>query len=87
MGCQHCGKEFIQARKDQKYCKAECRFEHFFEKRDGEKARLEEQIEALQKENNELRVRVKELDALQAVPPPALATVPKRAKSKAVAAS
>ena len=48
---------------------------------------MEEQIEALQKENNELRVRVKELDALQAVPPPALATVPKRAKSKAVAAS
>ena len=36
--CQHCGKEFVQARKDQKYCKAECRFEHFFEKRDNEKA-------------------------------------------------
>jgi hypothetical protein len=46
--CQHCGEEFTKARKDQKYCKAECRFEHFFEKRDNEKARLEEQIAALQ---------------------------------------
>jgi predicted nuclease with TOPRIM domain len=71
--CEHCGKEFTQARKDQKYCKAECRFDHFFDKRDSEKTRLEEQIKALQTENNDLRARATELEALQEV----VAPVPK----------
>jgi hypothetical protein len=63
---QHCGREFTQARDDQKYCKAQCRYEHFFEKRDNEKERLEalrkEQIEALKKEVNELKAQVRELE-------------------------
>jgi hypothetical protein len=53
------------ARKNQKYCKAECRFEHFFEKRDNEKAQLAERTGALQNENTELRARVGELEALR----------------------
>jgi hypothetical protein len=74
--CQHCGKEFTQARKDQKYCAAECRFEHFFEKRDNEKARLEEQVETL-------KARVSELEALQAGAAPV--PKPKRERLKAPA--
>jgi hypothetical protein len=77
--CEHCGKEFIQARKDQKYCNPQCRFEHFFEKRDNEKARMEEDIETL-------RARVKELEArLQSATIPALMVAPKKPKAKAVA--
>ena len=83
INCQHCRKEFTQARKDQKYCSAECRFDHFFDKRDNEKVRLEEQIETLQKnENNELRARVKELEVLQAVAVPVVPK-PKRERLKA----
>jgi predicted nuclease with TOPRIM domain len=70
INCEHCGKEFTQARKDQKYCNPQCRFDHFFDRRDNEKAQLEEKIETLQNKNNELRARVKELEALQAVPKP-----------------
>lgn len=87
ISCAHCGKEFTQARKDQKYCSAECRFNHFFEKRDSEKARSDEQIAALQKENEELKAHIRELMAeLQTATIPALATTPKRS-SKKVAAS
>ena len=78
--CEHCDKEFTQARKDQRYCCAQHRFEHFFEKRDNEKAQLEEQVKTLKE-------RVSELEAqLQAGPPPTMAAVPKRL-SKKVAAS
>jgi hypothetical protein len=70
--CQHCGKAFVQARKDQKYCSAPCRFDHFFDRRDNEKAQLEN-------ENAILRARVSELEAqLQAVPP----STPKRRNQK-----
>ena len=78
--CEHCGKDFTQARKDQKYCRAECRFEHFFEKRDNEKGQLEEQVKTLKEHVSELEAQ------LQAGPPPTLAAVPKRL-SKKVAAS
>jgi hypothetical protein len=68
--CEHCGKEFTQARKDQRYCNPQCRFDHFFDKRDNEKTRLEKQIETLQSENDELRGHLKELEALQTLPKP-----------------
>jgi hypothetical protein len=45
--CQHCGKEFTQARKDQKYCNSQCRFDHFL----GNRETQEERLEALTKEN------------------------------------
>jgi hypothetical protein len=45
--CLHCKKDFTQSRKDQKYCSATCRFEHFFENRDNKKARQDETIETL----------------------------------------
>ena len=81
INCQHCGKEFTQARKDQKYCSAPCRFEHFFEARDNEKARLEEQIEELKAMVNERDARIVELEAqLQA------ARTPKKPKSKTLEA-
>jgi pyruvate formate-lyase activating enzyme-like uncharacterized protein len=79
--CEHCGKEFIQARKDQKYCNPQCRFDHFFDERDNEKAVMENENEVLKRENVTLEARVKELDALQAVPAPALK--PKRERLKA----
>jgi hypothetical protein len=81
--CEHCGLEFTQARKDQRYCKAECRFDHFFEKRDNEKAVMDKQIETL-------KARVSELEALQTAqtvptPPTPTVPIPKRTRPKALA--
>jgi hypothetical protein len=73
--CGHCGKEFTQARKDQKYCSAQCRFDHFFQNRDNEKERLEAQLETLENENAMLKERLAEL----------LAPPPKKSKAKVAA--
>jgi cell division septum initiation protein DivIVA len=54
--CEHCGKEFTQARKEQRYCCAQHRVDHFFDKRDNERAQLKN-------ENETLKMRVKELEA------------------------
>jgi hypothetical protein len=75
--CDHCGKEFTQARKDQKYCTSECRFNHFFERRDNEKTVIEKQIETH-------KARVAELEALREVAAPA---AKKAAKPKALPTS
>jgi uncharacterized coiled-coil protein SlyX len=46
--CGHCGKDFTQARKDQKYCSPTCRFAHFFDGRDNEKAQIGARIMELE---------------------------------------
>jgi hypothetical protein len=93
INCQHCGKEFTQARKDQKYCKPQCRFDHFFESRETEKSQFQILVETLRKENEELREvtvafvadikklneRIIELEAQLAAPP-----TPKKSKAKAL---
>jgi hypothetical protein len=73
--CEHCSKEFTQARKDQKYCCSQCRFDHFLDKRETQ----EERLEALQKENGALKAQVRELMAqLQSATIPALMTVQRK---------
>jgi hypothetical protein len=59
VNCQQCGKEFTRNGKDQKYCGAPCRFEHFFANRDS----LEVSLEAVTKENEALKARDSELQA------------------------
>jgi hypothetical protein len=62
ISCEHCGKEFTQARKDQKYCRAQCRFDHFFEGRDNDKNRQEERIQTLENENASLKKHLGEFE-------------------------
>jgi predicted RNase H-like nuclease (RuvC/YqgF family) len=90
--CQQCHKDFTQARKDQRYCSAQCRFDHFFENRDS----LEERLEASEKENAALKneveankAHIQELMAqLQAVTiPSAKGSAKERDRSKTKAAA
>jgi hypothetical protein len=79
--CQHCGKDFTQACKDQKYCGATCRFDHFFQNRDT----IEERLEAAENENVTLRARVLELEAQVTQLPTTLPPAPKKTRSKTLA--
>lgn len=81
VNCLHCGAEFTQKRKDQKYCCAQHRFDHFFENRENEQVRLNTENVALQKENEENKATIRELTAkLQAAQMATVVTAPKNGK-------